>query len=67
MLYEIENEELLNYKDDKSLDYITLIKPKHVRYTYISMETLWLCTENSPIRYMIGDKKMKDILPKMQE
>ena len=67
MLYEIENEELLDYKDDKNLNYITLIKPYHVRNNYISMETLWLCTENSPIRYMIGDKKMKEILPKIQE
>ena len=54
-----------NYKDDPSVDYVTLIEPAAIRDTYISMETLWLCTENSPIRYMIDT--MRDILPEIQE
>lgn len=56
-----ENEIDFHYKADPNLDMITLIDIQAVKCTTISMEILWFCTENSPMRYMI--KNMEDYLP----
>ena len=50
MWYELEMD--FDYKEEKELNMITLIDPEKVKETTISMETLWLCTEFSPLRFM---------------
>lgn len=57
-------EEDINYghKEDPHLEMLTLIDVDAVRNSTISMEIIWFCTENSPMRYMI--KNMEELLPK---
>lgn len=64
MNYELELD--FEYKKEKEINMITLIDPEKLRANIISMETLWLCTEFSPLRFM-QDESMKEFMPKFQE
>ena len=65
MEYELELD--FEYKKEKEIDMITLIDPKKIQdpNNIISMETLWLCTEFSPLRFM-QDDSMKKFMPDFQ-
>ena len=53
--WKADNEEVdidFDYKDEKAIEMITLIDHTLITDNIICMETLWLCTEFSPLRFM---------------
>jgi hypothetical protein len=62
----IEELELdMSHKTEPEIDIITLIDPVAVKGSLISMEILWLTTENSPLRYMYDS--LAEIVPEIQK